>query len=282
MSDKIAQINESLRNGTVDPKTILEILVDGSDEEKSQLSMLIVSNRLVKLLEPIKEAFEMELEPEIRSLYYWVMCHIAPATETENLAQWLLEEDNEEVKQSMLDSFLTFTERHDIPLETIKVVRDEEKQPITQINHSIEIREDAGKVLDLLHKFKPKVPVTLQRIAYLLGTSPIQVERIFEDLESQGKLPGEYLRLEQVFIKDTKRSQRVQCASCGSWTNSYPCTECGGGKVCATCRLAIDAQDETLNCPSCEAPSHKRHLLEWIKIKGTCPSCRTQLTQNML
>ena len=46
---------------------------------------------------------------------------------------------------------------------------------------------------------------------------------------------------------------------------------------CIVCNLTIEQDDEKLFCPYCGNPSHKYHLLEWIKIKGFCPYCREKL-----
>ncbi len=42
---------------------------------------------------------------------------------------------------------------------------------------------------------------------------------------------------------------------------------------CMVCKLEIDFNELTLECPECEAKAHKLHLLEWVKIKGYCPHC---------
>ncbi|RMG39795.1 MAG: hypothetical protein D6732_03815, partial [Methanobacteriota archaeon] len=212
MTENVDQIIAKIRTGQVDQKDLLEMLVDGSTEEKAQLALFIGMHRVARLLEPLKEAFEMELDAEIRSLYYWAICLIAPETQTEILIQWLLEEENKDAKNSMIESFLTFAERHDIPLETIKVVSEEKQKTLDLPTSYPQINVEEEAVLDLLNQFRPKIPVSLNRIANLLRIDLKEVERILEDLKNKNQLPGEYLHLEQVFIKDAKRSQKVKCA----------------------------------------------------------------------
>ena len=47
---------------------------------------------------------------------------------------------------------------------------------------------------------------------------------------------------------------------------------------CIVCNLPIYDSEETLKCPHCGLPSHKPHLLEWVKIKNSCPNCDYKLT----
>ena len=285
MKQNAEQVIMKIREGHLDSQAASHLLVDGDSEEKAELALFIGSHRVTELLTPLIEAFEMELDPNIRAIYYWAICLIAPETMTETLAQWILDEENEDARKSMVESFFTYTDRYDIPLETIKVVQEVKQKtfaPQKVQRPQPEPKAVGRDILDLLTQFRPKIPVSLQRIANLLRISVEDLETKLENLEKQGKLPGEYLRLEQVFIKDTKRMKRIKCASCGSLTDSYPCTECGGGKVCATCRLAIDINEDILTCPHCGALSHANHLKEWIKIKGACPACRKPLSSKDL
>ena len=46
---------------------------------------------------------------------------------------------------------------------------------------------------------------------------------------------------------------------------------------CSVCELSIYLSDDTLMCPVCDESAHRDHLLEWIKVKGNCPNCGTNL-----
>lgn len=46
---------------------------------------------------------------------------------------------------------------------------------------------------------------------------------------------------------------------------------------CEVCNLSIYASEETLDCPECHQLAHRSHLLEWIKIKGFCPTCNVKI-----
>ena len=44
--------------------------------------------------------------------------------------------------------------------------------------------------------------------------------------------------------------------------------------VCNVCRQEIDDEDIVEACKHCNRYFHFRHLREWLKIKGSCPTCR--------
>ena len=52
-----------------------------------------------------------------------------------------------------------------------------------------------------------------------------------------------------------------------------------GSKIadCVVCYLPIYENEEWLKTPCCQASSHTKHLLEWVKIKGECPHCHKPL-----
>jgi hypothetical protein len=47
--------------------------------------------------------------------------------------------------------------------------------------------------------------------------------------------------------------------------------------ICRVCNLPLYDSEETEECPSCAALMHKTHFLEWLKIKGYCPNCKTHI-----
>ena len=47
--------------------------------------------------------------------------------------------------------------------------------------------------------------------------------------------------------------------------------------LCMVCQLPIHITEEILKCPRCITLAHTSHLLEWIKVKGSCPNCGASL-----
>ena len=46
---------------------------------------------------------------------------------------------------------------------------------------------------------------------------------------------------------------------------------------CSVCGKNIEIFDEFASCPICKSKAHREHLIEWIKMKHTCPSCEKAL-----
>jgi len=46
---------------------------------------------------------------------------------------------------------------------------------------------------------------------------------------------------------------------------------------CAVCGKNIEIFDETAGCPLCDTKAHKDHLVDWVKMKHSCPVCKKSL-----
>jgi len=81
-------------------------------------------------------------------------------------------------------------------------------------------------------------------------------------------------------IKDRIARRMIRCFSCGTDKafGEDICPNCGVENVqCSVCKLPISFGVETAECPHCENIAHREHLLEWIKVKGSCPVCQRHL-----
>ncbi len=47
---------------------------------------------------------------------------------------------------------------------------------------------------------------------------------------------------------------------------------------CSVCGKGLNIFDEQSSCPLCNAPAHKEHLREWVKMRNTCPVCKKEIT----
>lgn len=48
----------------------------------------------------------------------------------------------------------------------------------------------------------------------------------------------------------------------------------GAKSKCSVCGKKIEIFDEVTSCPICGAKGHKDHVIDWIKMKHTCPACK--------
>ena len=49
-------------------------------------------------------------------------------------------------------------------------------------------------------------------------------------------------------------------------------------KTCPVCKGVIAPSDSKIQCPACKIEAHRDHFLEYLKIHGTCPSCKKRLS----
>lgn len=86
-------------------------------------------------------------------------------------------------------------------------------------------------------------------------------------------------------IRERISKRTIRCFSCGEERTNVnkPCSNCGVDTVqCSVCKLAISFGSNYLECSHCQNIAHREHLLEWIKVKGTCPICQQKLVVDNL
>jgi DNA-directed RNA polymerase subunit RPC12/RpoP len=57
--------------------------------------------------------------------------------------------------------------------------------------------------------------------------------------------------------------------------------QAGGVKVgrCIVCGMSIHQGEPLAHCPSCAGRAHRAHLLEYVHVKGECPSCHNRIVE---
>ncbi len=79
--------------------------------------------------------------------------------------------------------------------------------------------------------------------------------------------------------------QLAMCPECEATilAEAKVCPHCGNPRpICMVCQLPIQYGDSVLICPHCKGQAHRVHLLEYLKVKGSCPNCQTDLDQHEL
>ncbi|MFX1588140.1 MAG: hypothetical protein ACFFC1_08295 [Promethearchaeota archaeon] len=46
---------------------------------------------------------------------------------------------------------------------------------------------------------------------------------------------------------------------------------------CAVCGKNIEIFDEVAGCPLCQSRAHKEHMIDWVRMKHSCPICKKSL-----
>jgi len=121
------------------------------------------------------------------------------------------------------------------------------------------------------------------QLAYQDAPNQLKNEIVLEitDLIRLGLTPKE-LAIPENFeaIKERLRKKEVKCFNCGIERLEVEkvCPSCGMEVVkCSVCKLPISFGAKTLECPHCQAIAHAEHLMEWVKVKGTCPVCQRKI-----
>jgi hypothetical protein len=86
-------------------------------------------------------------------------------------------------------------------------------------------------------------------------------------------------------IRERISKRTIRCFSCGEERTNVnePCSNCEIDTVqCSVCKLPISFGSDYLECYHCQNVAHREHLLEWVKVKGTCPICQQKLTVDKL
>ncbi len=76
----------------------------------------------------------------------------------------------------------------------------------------------------------------------------------------------------------------ITCINCGKPLTGLVCSHCGKeAPQCPVCSKMLDFNEpDLLSCPHCKVIGHQAHFMEWVKIRGKCPTCKTRLTTEML
>ncbi|MGC9777616.1 MAG: hypothetical protein HZR80_00060 [Candidatus Heimdallarchaeota archaeon] len=177
-------------------------------------------------------------------------------------------------------------------LETLytKLQQPYDQQKIIQeINYRRDKDSAYPKILELLSKVRPNIPVTLARIAKFVEFPDDKMESLLLKLIEENPGVWEYLDLEQVFIRkeDTDglindlRVRYSTCYYCGMPFDSVDVTSCSTCDKeilkCSVCKLPISSGEEIGKCSLCEAQGHLVHIEEWVKTQGKCSSCLQEL-----
>ncbi|MHA1221480.1 MAG: tetratricopeptide repeat protein, partial [Candidatus Heimdallarchaeota archaeon] len=145
------------------------------------------------------------------------------------------------------------------------------------------------KILDLLSQVRPNIPITLPRIAKFVDFPENRMEELLQDLILENPDVGEYLELEQVFIRNENTEGLINdlkvkystCYHCGmplELKEAMTCSSCDKEILkCSVCKLPISFGEAIGQCSLCETKGHLVHLEEWVKTQGKCPICLQDL-----
>jgi len=107
---------------------------------------------------------------------------------------------------------------------------------------------------------------------------------VFETADDDKKIPK--TKTTEAIKKPEQKKQCLYCeADLVDVEDEGPivCLNCGKkAPYCEVCKNIITAGEKITQVKSCNHVFHKNHILEWIKIKGTCPICKNQINEESL
>jgi len=119
-------------------------------------------------------------------------------------------------------------------------------------------------------------------------------ERVFRDQRSDSRSSTQKSSINQKGSINSKRKtipktpkqtlkHENRCFMCGtSVSGGKFCPNCGvEHQICPICRKPVWYGEKILECPFCKMIAHAPHLLEWLRVRGTCPNCRKKLKPQM-
>ncbi|MHA1223228.1 MAG: RING finger protein [Candidatus Heimdallarchaeaceae archaeon] len=166
------------------------------------------------------------------------------------------------------------------------------------------------KIMELLKNFRPEIPVNLTRIVDLIKIPTEDVEKYLLSITSIMPDVGEYLSLEQVFIRHYSTEEEFQdifekmqkkqkefvktkvlekvCVYCQTKiktksTEIEKCQNCGKKPpICSICMQNLYLNDDIVIEKNCKNTFHKRHIVAWIRSSNKCPICLERINEQSL
>ncbi len=73
--------------------------------------------------------------------------------------------------------------------------------------------------------------------------------------------------------------QNPDCGALIDYINLENCDKCGYRiRKCSICGDVLDKDHGgEMSCPDCGLPAHEDELISWVKLRGTCPSCKREI-----
>ncbi len=122
-------------------------------------------------------------------------------TQKQTIFNKLREEVNSYPKEKVIDQ-----SKINIPKE-IKDLQNETAAKLYSVKNTLDVRmeyvTERTSIVELLNQFRPNVPVNLNRVGEISKLSLKDVESFLKDIVEVNPEIGEYLELEQVFIRKT-------------------------------------------------------------------------------
>ncbi len=188
--------------------------------------------------------------------------------------------------------------------ETIKKTEEDIGKQITELKDRIVYLENFDKVRTAITTLNPGVQISLKRLLEQTGLPSSIFKTYLSLILKNTPEVGELIEDQEIFIrydvevpitteefsrKVVEKPEKILCIYCNAQLQEVEdegpivCLNCGKkAPYCEICKnIIVDGEKIVLTKP-CNHIFHKNHILEWIKVKGTCPICKEQINEESL
>jgi Zn finger protein HypA/HybF involved in hydrogenase expression len=127
----------------------------------------------------------------------------------------------------------------------------------------------------------------------IVGAAAVICAYAIRDVMKRTKEPDDFSHKQRPFYtrpartrtRTTSIDQTIQLAMCPECeatilAEATICPHCGSPRpICMVCHHPIEFADAVLICPHCQGQAHRIHILEYLKVKGSCPNCQADLDE---
>jgi tetratricopeptide (TPR) repeat protein len=166
----------------------------------------------------------------------------------------------------------------------------DERKVLEEINYRRNKDSSYSIIVEFLSTVRPDIDIALNRIAKVVEFPEKRMHELLIQLVEEYPGIGEYIKLEQVFIRKQDsdgifrelKAKYSTCYYCGmpvDATNLSNCPNCDKEIIdCNLCKSPISYGEELGQCILCESFGHLKHLEDWVKKHGICPTCLQEIS----
>ena len=270
-----------------------KMLHDFEPKNKQWLEELAFLYRISVMKNGVRSKKPWKRNLRLSYIYYKKLFAVAPYDEqfVDDFNGLLLELGKFEESKYILFNYMTLIGPTNELMRKLKATYSwlktpfDERKVLEEINYRRNKDSAYPKIVEFLSTVRSDLDIALPRIAKIVKFPEKRVHELLVQLIEEYPGIGEYLKIEQVFIRKQDsdvifrelKAKYSTCYYCGmpvDATDLSNCPNCDDEIIeCNLCKLPITFGEDLAQCILCGAKSHLTHLEEWVKKHGLCPTC---------
>lgn len=275
-----------------------KMLHDLEPENKQWLEELAFLYRISVLKTGVRSKKPWKRNLKISYTYYKKLIAVAPYDEqsVDDFNVLLIELGKYEEAKDILFNYMTLIGPSNEFVRKLKTIYSwlnmpfDERKVLAEINYRRNKDSAYPIIVEFLSTVRPNIDIALHRIVKIVEFPEKRMHELLVQLVEEYPGIGEYLNLEQVFIRKQDsdgifrelKAKYSTCYNCGmpvDATDLSNCPNCDNEIIeCNLCKSPISYGEELGQCSLCEVFGHLKHLEEWVKKHGICPTCLQEIS----